>query len=132
MKKLSNINWHVLCYWNLYSEKEGGVIDFWWPYASLLYAMDQKSMYITDLWVVELKIKIVIITHPSQLLSKCRRHQKRLSFDSKEWALFVFSLRSFCVEFRELSHLTRDLCQAEKKWYFVTKIVLAYCEKKLF
>ena len=115
------------------SEKEGRVIDFWWPYASLLYAnaMDQKSMYIRN-WVVELKVKIVIITHPSQLVSRCRRHQKQLSFDSKQWALFIFSLRSFCVEFRELSHLTHDLYQAEMKWYFVTKIVLTYCQMKMF
>ena len=49
----------------------------------------------------------------------------------KNWNLQLpFSVLIFCVEFRELSHLTRDLSQAEKKWYFVTKIVLTYCEKK--
>ena len=33
------------------------------------------------------------------------------------------------VGFRLLAHLTCDLSQAEKKWYFVIKIILNYCEK---
>ena len=37
------------------------------------------------------------------------------------------------VKFAFLSHIslqTRELRKCEKKWYFVTKIVLTYCEKK--
>ena len=50
-------------------------------------------------------------------------------FDQLSTLVRVFTkVLIFCIEFWELFNLTRDLSQAEKKWYFV----LTYCEKKLF
>ena len=38
----------------------------------------------------------------------------------------------FKAEGREFSKILRSLEQFIQQWYFVTKIVLTYCEKKLF
>ena len=44
---------------------------------------------------------------------------------SAKIAIYVIKVLIFCVEYRELSHLTHDLSQAEKKINVVTSLANA-------
>ena len=67
-------------------------------------------------------IKILDITSVSKKISKCNNLKLILAHFYNE-AKIRFVLICYIVSGR-----TSDSC----KWYFVTKIVLTYCEKKLF